>query len=351
MPKVSVVVPIYGVEKYLRQALDSLLSQTLHDIEIILLDDGSKDNCPQIIDEYAQKDKRIVVIHKKNGGYGQTCNLGIQKAKGEYIAIFEPDDYIDEKMYEDLYESAKQNDVEIVKSAFFEFFDTPELKLTREINWNKRHKLPDNVFNSKDNSWFLYFHPSIWSCIFKRDFILKNNIKFKEVPGAGWTDNPFQLQAFCLAERIFYTPKAYYYWRIQNVNPSDEIKDVSIPLDRCLEMNQWLKENLISNTGILACHYLRVLTYLDIIFNKNLKFADIDFEKIKEITKEFNKETILTSEYITKKQSKLLLDLKKNPKKYFLKCQFKKFYQNILNVRWNKKERKIVFFGKIWRFN
>ena len=81
MTKISVIIPVYGVEKFLRQAIDSILAQTLDDIEILLLDDGGKDGCPQIIDEYAQKDPRIIAIHKTNGGYGHTCNLGLSKAK------------------------------------------------------------------------------------------------------------------------------------------------------------------------------------------------------------------------------------------------------------------------------
>ena len=102
MPKISVIIPVYNVEKYLRECLDSVINQTLADIEIILVDDGSPDNCPQICDEYALKDNRIKVIHKENGGYGSAMNVGLEKATGEYIGIVEPDDYIDSKMYEDL---------------------------------------------------------------------------------------------------------------------------------------------------------------------------------------------------------------------------------------------------------
>ena len=95
MPKVSVIIPVYNVEKYLRQCLDSVINQTLKDIEIICVDDGSTDNCPNILDEYAAKDARIKIIHKKNEGYGKAMNVGISHASGEYIGIVEPDDYID----------------------------------------------------------------------------------------------------------------------------------------------------------------------------------------------------------------------------------------------------------------
>ena len=110
MSKVSVIIPVYNVEKYLPECLDSVIKQTLKDMEIICVDDGSTDSSGKIIDEYAAKDNRIVVIHKQNGGYGQSCNKGLDIAKGEYVAILEPDDFVDEHMYEDLYNAAKQYD-------------------------------------------------------------------------------------------------------------------------------------------------------------------------------------------------------------------------------------------------
>src|SRR5574344_2619201 len=120
MAKVSIILPIHDVEKYLRECLDSVISQTLTDIEIICVNDGSPDNCKIIIEEYAQKDKRIIVINKKNGGYGQACNVGLDAATGEYLAILEPDDYIEPQMYEDLYEAAVKNSLDIVKSCFYD---------------------------------------------------------------------------------------------------------------------------------------------------------------------------------------------------------------------------------------
>ena len=100
MPKVSIIVPTYNVEQYLREAMDSIINQTLKDIEIICIDDGSTDNSGKILDEYASKDSRVKVIHKKNGGYGKAMNVGLDNATGEYVGIVEPDDYIEPDMYE-----------------------------------------------------------------------------------------------------------------------------------------------------------------------------------------------------------------------------------------------------------
>jgi len=120
--KVSIIVPIYGVEKYIHECVDSILVQTLKEIEIILVDDGSKDNCPAIVDEYAKKDSRVIAIHQENGGYGKAVNHGLKVATGEYIGIVESDDFIEPNMFEELYELAKSNNVEVVKSDFYKYY-------------------------------------------------------------------------------------------------------------------------------------------------------------------------------------------------------------------------------------
>ncbi|EJG3290978.1 glycosyltransferase, partial [Campylobacter coli] len=113
------IVPIYNVEKYLRQCLDSIIAQTLKDIEIILVNDGSTDNCGVICDEYALKDKRIQVIHKTNAGLGAAYNTGLEMASGEYIGFVESDDWIEPNMYEELYAKAKETDVDVCLSGYF----------------------------------------------------------------------------------------------------------------------------------------------------------------------------------------------------------------------------------------
>ena len=108
MCKVSIVVPIYNVEKYLRQCLNSIINQTLKDIEIICVNDGSTDLSTQIINEFAEKDNRIKIINKENSGYGASMNRGFDSATGEYLGIVESDDYADPCMFEKLYGIAKK---------------------------------------------------------------------------------------------------------------------------------------------------------------------------------------------------------------------------------------------------
>ena len=118
MAKVSIIVPTYNVEMYLDECLESLQRQTLKDIEIICVNDGSKDSSLEIIKRYAAGDSRFVVIDKENGGYGKAMNVGLDKATGEYIGIVEPDDFVPLYMYEDLYNVAAKNELDFVKADF-----------------------------------------------------------------------------------------------------------------------------------------------------------------------------------------------------------------------------------------
>ena len=267
-PKISVIVPIYGVEKYLKQCVDSILSQTLNDIEIILVDDGSKDNCPQMIDEYARQDSRIVAVHKKNGGYGQSCNVGLAHATGEFIAIVEPDDWIAENMYEKLYSAAKKHNADVVKSKFYKYYDIENIKeenRTEEIQWFSEKNMPHGTFKISKHPEFFYFHPSIWSAIYRADLIKDNSISIEEIPGAGWTDNLFQIKTLCAAKSIFYTDKPYYYYRNKNLDDALDLKDQTIPYKRTETIHQWLQQDGIIDKKIWANLYKREIAYLYIV--------------------------------------------------------------------------------------
>lgn len=125
MPKISVIIPVYNVENYLRECLDSIINQTFKDIEIICVDDCSTDNSLDILNEYAQKDNRIKVFEQKeNSGQGAARNFGISIAQGEYITFVDPDDYIESTMYEKMYNQAKTLNSEIVMCDVQKFFET-----------------------------------------------------------------------------------------------------------------------------------------------------------------------------------------------------------------------------------
>jgi glycosyltransferase involved in cell wall biosynthesis len=208
-PKVSVVIPVYGVEPYLRQALDSVLAQTLKDMEIIIIDDGSKDGCAAIIDEYAARDTRIRAEHRENGGYGKAVNRGMDMAQGEYTAIFEPDDWIEPDMYESLYHIAKQSGAAVVKSDFW--IETGNESKAANT-FSDFGSVDRNVFPKIDQSIFDK-NPSIWSALYCTAFLRTGNIRFLETPGASYQDRSFHFKTLTAAERVFIVHKPYYHYR------------------------------------------------------------------------------------------------------------------------------------------
>lgn len=215
-PKVSVIIPVYNVEKYLVQCMDSVVNQTLKDIEIICINDGSTDSSLSILQEYAQKDKRIKIINKENSGYGCSMNLGIEQANGEYIGIVEPDDYIDLKMYETLYNLSRLHDAQIVKSNYYILDENGIKKENKFIN-----TVSSSVYRNRDIPEFANKnHPCIWSAIYKTEFIRKNGIKFSTTPGAAFQDVGFNIKSWLFAEKISITEDAFYYYRVNNLNSS-----------------------------------------------------------------------------------------------------------------------------------
>ena len=223
MPKVSVIIPVYNVEQYLRECLDSIVNQTLSDIEIICVNDGSTDNSPQILDEYAQKDKRINVIHKQNGGYGKAMNIGLDNATGEYIGIVEPDDYIKLEMFETLYAKAKETEVDLIKSDFYRFTgsgDNQKTKLYKLDSINENDTYYNKIINLQEDIFPFKFTMNTWCGIYNRNFIEKYHIRHNETPGASFQDNGFWFQTLMFAKTAYFLDTTFYMNRRDNPNSS-----------------------------------------------------------------------------------------------------------------------------------
>ena len=217
IPKVSVLVPVYNVERYLKTCLDSLICQTLNDIEIICIDDGSTDNSSGILTEYATLDSRIIVITKENTGYGASMNLGLSYARGEYVGIVESDDYALPEMFEQLYMTAKENNAEIVKANYYQVSSA-----SRERNFieNLRGLTYEKIVNPIDEMECFGITPSIWSAIYDRRFLKVNKILFHETPGASFQDISFAFSVLYFARSVVFVKQAYLCYRCDNENSS-----------------------------------------------------------------------------------------------------------------------------------
>lgn len=226
MLKVSIIVPVYNVESYLRECLNSLINQTLRELEIICVNDGSTDGSLSILQEYAGKDARIKIISQKNGGYGKAMNKGIEVAEGEYIGITEPDDYVDTHMYQDLYEIAVQNKLDFVKSDFVRF-TRPSSGKEEEmyVRLDSTNKHYNQIFDPSKTPEAIRFTLNTWTGIYKRSFIEHYHIRHNETPGASFQDNGFFFQTFIYGKRAMIIDHPYYHNRRDNPNSSVKNKE------------------------------------------------------------------------------------------------------------------------------
>ena len=226
MYKVSIILPIYNVSQYLRECLDSVVRQTLREIEILCVNDGSTDDSLEIIQEYASKDSRIVVITGPNGGYGKAMNKGLDRAAGEYIGIVEPDDYVSLTMFEDLYNAAKANDMDIVKADFYRFGrnERGDMNLSYIAVDSTKSRYHQSLNPSHDPS-VIKFVMNTWSGIYRRSFLEKYHIRHNETPGASFQDNGFFFQTMVYAESMMLIDKPYYRNRRDNPNSSVRNKE------------------------------------------------------------------------------------------------------------------------------
>lgn len=174
IPKVSIIVPVYNVEKYLSQCLKSICRQTLEDIEIICVNDGSTDNSLQIIERYQKTDERIKCVTKGNAGYGNTMNRGIELATGEYVAIVEADDYIEPDTYTFLYDIAKRFDLDVVKADYFTFYG--DARQNEYIMTCTDDSYYYKVIGCEKNPIIFEFRMNTWTGIYKKDFLKKKGL-------------------------------------------------------------------------------------------------------------------------------------------------------------------------------
>lgn len=232
-PKVSIIVPCYGVEKYLDRCVNSLIIQTLKDIEIILVDDKSPDNVPQMCDEWAKKDMRIKVVHKEcNEGLGYARNTGLEIATGEFIAFVDGDDYVDAKMYKELYNEAISSLSDVVYCGVF--------NEKRNGKWVLKSDLPQKtVFEGKHQIRnimldFIASSPyvkqerplrmSVWHSIYKHSLIDDNLIRFKSERDIGSEDLPFQCEFLSKSSKIVFLPEGYYYYCLNDSSLTSTFK-------------------------------------------------------------------------------------------------------------------------------
>lgn len=218
--KISVVMPVYNMEKYLTEALDSVVNQKLDDMEILCVNDGSKDESLAILKSYAEKDPRVQIISQKNAGYGAAVNRGLDAATGEYIAVVEPDDYIRQDMFWVLYEKASETGAEVVKSDYLTFAGEGEERRFHYIQIAPSREYYGKLYDAVETPAMFYLHPTTWTGIYHREFLEKYHIRHNESPGAAFQDNGFWFQVFSYARKVYVINEDFYRYRIDNESSS-----------------------------------------------------------------------------------------------------------------------------------
>lgn len=213
-PKVSIIMPSLNVAPYIWQCMDSVVNQTLREIEIICVDAGSTDGTAEILESYAERDDRITLIHSPVKSYGHQMNLGIERAKGTYIGIIETDDFASPDMFETLHRAAENYAVEVVKSSYFRYSGVQGA--SEDIVYPYMEFPYNRAFNPEKYPRILMPEPAIWSGLYQRKLLLENEIDFLETPGAAYQDTSFILKVWFCATRVLILKEAFLHYRIDN---------------------------------------------------------------------------------------------------------------------------------------
>lgn len=294
--KISVIVPVYNTEKYLKRCLESIINQNFQDIEIIVINDCSTDNSLNLINEYMHLDKRIILINKeKNEGLSSARNSGIKLAKGEYILHIDSDDWIEDNYFEDMYNKAVEANADIVISDFYEDFDNGK------IFYMKDQEADIETLNVIKNIFLFKAYPSVWNKLIRTKLYKDNNIFHPEKISIGEDLNTSPKLIF-FAEKIVKCDKAYYHYiqnfksmvreKVKNLNKVKDIyfvikeleeffifKNISLPINE-LKINHlsiWL---LKSKYDLKDLEYLNILDeYIELF--KKVEIDNLAFKKFR----------------------------------------------------------------------
>ncbi len=240
IPKISIIVPVYKVEPYLRKCVDSILAQTYKNLEIILVDDGSPDGCPAICDEYSEKDSRVRVIHKPNGGLSDARNAGLEIATGEWLSFIDSDDWIEPSMYETLLKNANIHDAQIsVGGVLDELITDNEIIVTKttageSVITETREKI-DAISHFLSHSW------SAWDKIYRREVF--DGIRYPV--GEINEDEAIALHLLDKCDRVVYTNEPFYHY----IRRPESITTSSFSLKKldwyrhCKANLEWIRAN------------------------------------------------------------------------------------------------------------
>ena len=258
MIKISVIIPIYNAEKYLQRCLDSLMNQTLKDMEFICINDGSTDSSLEILKNYSKQDKRFLIINQENIGVSCARNNGLTVAKGEYIGFVDADDYIDINFYEKLYSLASEKSADIACAGIIRERNKKKSIILLDY---KKVLIETNVKNKYELAG-LPTHCYVWNKIYRHKVLLENDLKF--INGLVYEDMPFSSDIIEKSGKLITVPDVFYHYTknknsiiktSNDKNRADKIRLKQYLIKKCREYNVKLQnsDNLISKIDYLFC--------------------------------------------------------------------------------------------------
>lgn len=267
-PKISVIIPVYNVEEYLGECVNSVLNQTLRDIEVILVNDGSTDRSGEICEEYARQDPRVRLIHKKNAGLGMARNSGMEIAEGTYIGFVDSDDYIASEMFETMYTKAIRYNVDTVlccgsyRVSEGHQIINPENYYQQDMVFNRtnviKDLLPDIISSPPRYKGDYVVGVSVWKGIYSANLLSSQNIKFCSEREFISEDAIFQLDYFFPRPSVVVIPDVFYYYRANNSSLSMKYKVDRFEMDKVLYREQMRKISAFEERRVLQERVQRI---------------------------------------------------------------------------------------------
>jgi glycosyltransferase involved in cell wall biosynthesis len=260
-PLISVLVPVYNVQEYLAECLDSVLNQTFQDFEVICINDGSTDASREIIASYLEKDSRLRVVDQVNSGYGAAMNKGLDNVRGRYVAILESDDFYELQILELLYQAISNFDAEVARANCYFYWSKPMPKNTLcEI---VPHWQIGRLVNPQEERDIFYLKPAIWSSLYRRDFLEQNDIRFLETPGASYQDTSWAFKVWANAKRAVFLKQPLLHYRQDNENASVNSKaKVYCVVDEYAEIERYLDSRKVPDWQYAVKAKMMFNTYL-----------------------------------------------------------------------------------------
>ena len=250
MKKISVIVPVYNVEKYIEKCIRSIMEQSLKEIEIIIINDGSPDRSLEIVNRLMKEDQRIKVITKKNGGLSSARNTGIKIATGKYIQHIDGDDWVEKDFLKSMYDFAEKENVDIVVSDYYEDYSNGKIKIKKGKKRSKKV-----IFNSKEylRDFFYYDDaPAMWNKLFKTSLYKENNIFHPENNSIG-EDLSTTQRLIYFSKKVGYLKEAFYHYRQNSESITNTINGIrKIQIFKCFDLlKEFFKEQNINYEDLL----------------------------------------------------------------------------------------------------